>query len=179
MNKAEINVPKDISQRIKTGKPPTSIKTIINRTLGANNNTIIFSNMANDFNSKFLKGVEKKTINGNKKKKNNFGENSNLNMNNINMNKYIDLNKITTNTAVKTQNNFRGDINLLVNDNMTMKNIRNELYKRQELQNLKIKCFLYGAQILQMNEKVGKYKIKKNEKVVVMVDDKMETSSTQ
>ena len=93
MNKAEINLPKDISQRIKTGKPPTSIKTIINRTLGANNNTIIFSNMANDFNSKFLKGVEKKTINGNIMNKNNFGENSNLNMNNINMNKYIDLNK--------------------------------------------------------------------------------------
>ena len=121
MNKAEINLPKDISQRIKTGKPPTSIKTIINRTLGANNNTIIFSNMANDFNSKFLKGVEKKTINGNIMNKNNFGENSNLNMNNINMNKYIDLNKITTNTAVKTQNNFRGDINLLVNDNNSYK----------------------------------------------------------
>ena len=121
MNKAEINLPKDISQRIKTGKPPTSIKTIINRTLGANNNTIIFSNMANDFNSKFLKGVEKKTINGNIMNKNNFGENSNLNMNNINMNKYIDLNKITTNNAVKTQNNFRGDINLLVNDNITNK----------------------------------------------------------
>ena len=121
MNKAEINLPKDISQRIKTGKPPTSIKTIINRTLGANNNTIIFSNMANDFNSKFLKGVEKKTINENIMNKNNFGENSNLNMNNINMNKYIDLNKITTNTAVKTQNNFRGDINLLVNDNNTYK----------------------------------------------------------
>ena len=121
MNKAEINLPKDISQRIKTGKPPTSIKTIINRTLGANNNTIIFSNMANDFNSKFLKGVEKKTINGNIMNKNNFGENSNLNMNNINMNKYIDLNKITTNTAVKTQNNFRGDINLLVNGNNTYK----------------------------------------------------------
>ena len=121
MNKAEINLPKDISQRIKTGKPPTSIKTIINRTLGANNNTIIFSNMANDFNSKFLKGVEKKTINGNIMNKNNFGENSNLNMNNINMNKYIDLNKIITNNAVKTQNNFRGDINLLVNDNITNK----------------------------------------------------------
>ena len=121
MNKAEINLPKDISQRIKTGKPPTSIKTIINRTLGANNNTIIFSNMANDFNSKFLKGVEKKTINGNIMNKNNFGENSNLNMNNINMNKYIDLNKITTNNAIKTQNNFKGDINLLVNDNITNK----------------------------------------------------------
>ena len=120
-NKAEINLPKDISQRIKTGKPPTSIKTIINRTLGGNNNTIIFSNMANDFNSKFLKGVEKKTITGNIMNKNNFGENSNINVNNINMNKYIDLNKITTNNAIKTQNNFKGDINLLVNDNMTNK----------------------------------------------------------
>ena len=121
INKAEINLPKDISQRIKTGKPPTSIKTIINRTLGGNNNTIIFSNMANDFNSKFLKGVEKKTITGNIMNKNNFGENSNINVNNINMNKYIDLNKITTNNAIKTQNNFKGDINLLVNDNMTNK----------------------------------------------------------
>ena len=37
------------------------------------------------------------------------------------MNKYIDLNKITTNNAIKTQNNFKGDINLLVNDNMTNK----------------------------------------------------------
>ena len=118
-NKAEINLPKDIQQRIKTGKPPTSIKTIINRTLGGNNNTIIFSNMANDFNNKFLKGVEKKTISGNIINKNNFGEN--INMNNINMNKYIDLNKITTNTAIKTQNNFKGDINLLVNENMTNK----------------------------------------------------------
>ena len=131
MNKAEINLPKDISQRIKTGKPPTSIKTIINRTLGANNNTIIFSNMANDFNSKFLKGVEKKTINGNIMNKNNFGENSNLNMNNINMNKYIDLNKITTNTAVKTQNNFRGDINLLVNDNITNKILIFKLFEKR------------------------------------------------
>ena len=33
LNKADINLPKDISQRIKTGKPPTSIKTIINRTI--------------------------------------------------------------------------------------------------------------------------------------------------
>ena len=116
LNKAEINLPKDISQRIKTGKPPTSIKTIINRTLGQNNNTIIFSNMANDFNSKFLKGVEKKTITGNIMNKNTFGENNNLNVN-MNLNKFIELNKITTNTAIKTQNNFKGDVNLLVNEN--------------------------------------------------------------
>ena len=117
VNKAEINLPKDISQRIKTGKPPTSIKTIINRTLGGNNNTIIFSNMANDFNNKFLKGVEKKTITGNIMNKNNFAENNNLNLNaNVNVNKFIDLQKITTNLATKTQNNFKGEVNLLANN---------------------------------------------------------------
>ena len=57
--KVDLNMQKD---RIKTGKNPTSIKSIINKTLGGNNNTIIFSNMANDINSKFLKGVEKKSI---------------------------------------------------------------------------------------------------------------------
>ena len=124
INKAEINLPKDISQRIKTGKPATSIKTIINRTLGGNNNnTIIFSNMANDFNSKFLKEVEKKNINGNIINKNNFGEINNLNMNtNNNLNKYIDLHKITTNIPVKAQNNFKGEVNLLAKDINTNKN---------------------------------------------------------
>ena len=118
INKAEINLPKDISSRIKTGKPPTSIKTMINRTLGGNNsNTIIFSNIANDFNSKFLKGVEKKTITGNIMNKNNFAENNNLNLNaNVNVNKFIDLQKITTNLATKTQNNFKGEVNLLANN---------------------------------------------------------------
>ena len=123
INKAEINLPKDISQRIKTGKPATSIKTIINRTLGGNNNnTIIFSNMANDFNSKFLKEVEKKNINGNIINKNNFAENNNLNLNaNVNVNKFIDLQKITTNLATKTQNNFKGEVNLLANNIITNK----------------------------------------------------------
>ena len=123
INKAEINLPKDISSRIKTGKPPTSIKTMINRTLGGNNNnTIIFNNMANDFNSKFLKGVEKKSITGNIINKNNFAENNNLNLNaNVNVNKFIDLQKITTNLATKTQNNFKGEVNLLANNIITNK----------------------------------------------------------
>ena len=108
--KSDINLPKDISNRIKTSKNPTSIKTIINRTLGANNNTIIFSNMANDFNAKFLKGVEKKTIiDGGVIK--NGGDNK------INTNKFIELNKITTNVATKTQNNFKNEVNLLAGDN--------------------------------------------------------------
>ena len=66
------------------------------------------------------------------------------------------------------------DINLLVNDNMTFKDIKTELYKRQEFQNLNIKLFLYGGRNLQVNEKIGKYKIKENDKVLVVVDDGME-----
>ena len=69
INKGELNLPKDISNRIKTGKPPTSIKSIINRNIGGSNNTLIFSDLANDFNSKFLNAVEKRTINGNIMKK--------------------------------------------------------------------------------------------------------------
>ena len=108
-NKGDINLPKDISHRIKTGKNPTSIKTIINRTLGGNNNTIIFSNMANDFNAKFLKGVEKKSIIDG-------GGMKNIMDNKTNINKFIELNKITTNIATKTQNNFKNEINLLAGD---------------------------------------------------------------
>ena len=63
INKNETNPLKEVSYRIKTGKPTNSIKSIINRTLGGNNNTLIFSNMANDFNNKFLKGIEKKPFN--------------------------------------------------------------------------------------------------------------------
>ena len=74
VNRGEINLPQDISHRIKTGKQPTSIKTIINRTLSGINNTAIFSNMENDFNIKFLKGIEKMNINAKGINKNNFGE---------------------------------------------------------------------------------------------------------
>ena len=106
VNKGDINLPKEISKRIKTGKPPTSIKTIINRTLGGNNNTIIFSNMANDFNNKFLKGVEKRILNSNTMNKENK-------INNSNMNKYVDINKITTNLGMKNQNSLKSENNLL------------------------------------------------------------------
>ena len=111
-NKNDINLARDINHRIKTGKNPTSIKTIINKTLGGNNNTIIFSNMANDFNSKFLKGVEKRTIIDGGIIAKNLGDNKMSTMN-----KFIDLNKITTNLATKTQNNFKNEVNLLAGDN--------------------------------------------------------------
>ena len=67
--------------------------------------------MANDFNSKFLKGVEKKSIIEGGPLKN--GVETKIN----NVNKFIELNKITTNVATKTQNNFKNEINLLAGDN--------------------------------------------------------------
>ena len=110
--KNDINLTKDNIQRIKTGKNPTSIRNIISKTLGGNN-TLIFSNIANDFNSKFLKGVEKRTIIDGSYINKNLGDNKISNMN-----KYIDLNKITNNLAMKTQNNFKNEINLLSGDNI-------------------------------------------------------------
>ena len=110
--KSDLNIQKDIPHRIKTGKNPTSIKNIINKTLGGNNNTIIFSNMANDINAKFLKGVEKKTIiDGGVMSKNNVENKIN------NINKFIELNKITNNLPIKAQHNVKNEINLLIGNN--------------------------------------------------------------
>ena len=71
------------------------------------------------------------------------------------------------------------NINLLINDNMTINDIKNELYKRPELQNLRIKCFLYNASNLEKKEKIGKYKVKENDFILVIVDDKEEVMSIQ
>ena len=71
------------------------------------------------------------------------------------------------------------NINLLVNDNMTINDIKNELYKKPELQNLRIKCFLFNATILEKEDKIEKYKVKENDLILVMVDDKEEVNSIQ
>ena len=112
-NKAEINLPQDLSLRIKTGKPPISIKTIINRTLGGTNssNTIIFNNMVNDFNTKLLKDIERKSINRNINTKINKGENT---INKFNVNKFFEMKK--DNLGLKNQNSFKSEINLLEAD---------------------------------------------------------------
>ena len=116
-NKADINLPKDISLRIKTGKPPISIKTIINRTLGGNNSSnIIFNNMVNDFNTKLLKGVDKKAINRNMNNKNNKGDNNKIN--NFNVNKFVDINR--NNFGIKNQNSFKSETNLLEVDKYSL-----------------------------------------------------------
>ena len=62
---------------------------------------------------------------------------------------------------------------------MTINNIKNELYKKPELQNLRIKCFLYNASNLEKKEKIGKYKVKENDVILVMVDNKDEIISIQ
>ena len=116
-NKADINLPKDISLRIKTGKPPISIKTIINRTLGGNNSSnIIFNNMVNDFNTKLLKGVDKKAINRNMNNKNNKADNNKIN--NFNVNKFVDINR--NNLGIKNQNSFKSETNLLEVDKYSL-----------------------------------------------------------
>jgi TPR repeat protein len=62
------------------------------------------------------------------------------------------------------------NINLLIHNKMTINDIKIELYKRQELQNLTIKCFLYGGSNLKDNEIIEKYKIKENDKIIVFVE---------
>ena len=113
-SKVDLTMQKDGPHRIKTGKNPTNIKGMINKTVGGNNNTIIFSNMANDINAKFLKGVEKRSIIDGGIANKNITENKN------NINKFIDLNKITTNLAIKTQNNFKNEVNLLAGNNSNL-----------------------------------------------------------
>jgi len=69
-------------------------------------------------------------------------------------------------------------INLLINEKMKINQIKNELYKKQDLQRLRIKCFLFGGETLKNSETIGKYEIKKDQVVLVMVDDKSEIMST-
>lgn len=62
-------------------------------------------------------------------------------------------------------------INLPINTHMTINDIKNELYKRPELQNYEIKVLLAkGSQMLD-NDTVEKYDIKDNEPVLVIVDN--------
>jgi len=60
-------------------------------------------------------------------------------------------------------------IKLPVNNKMSFNKIKVELYKRQEFQNLEIKCFLFQGNRLEEDKTIEKYKIKENDKIVVMV----------
>ena len=61
-------------------------------------------------------------------------------------------------------------ISLLIHNEMTVNDIKVELYKKKELQNLIIKCLLFNANALNDNEIIGKYGIKENENIIVIVE---------
>ena len=67
--------------------------------------------MVNDFNTKILKDIEKKSINRNINNKINKGENK---INNFNVNKFFEMKK--DNLGLKNQNSFKSEINLLEAD---------------------------------------------------------------
>ena len=69
------------------------------------------------------------------------------------------------------------DINLLIHDDMTIREIKKELYRKNELQGLKINVFIVGGETLKENELVKTYKIK-DKVILVMVTDKSEILST-
>ena len=100
----------------------------------------------------------------------------------INSNKFDYLNP-NKSKKEKFNVNFRlstgREIHLLINEDMTFSEIKNELYKKQELRRLNIKAFLFGGNQLKDNEKVEKYQIQKNQVIVVMVINKTEILSFQ
>ena len=105
-----------------------------------------------------------------------------LSIKKINSKKFNDLNN-NKNSKEKFNVIFRlstgKDINLLINEDMTISEIKNELYKKQDLRRLNIRAFLFNGNQLKDNEKVIKFKIKSNQIVVVMVMNKEEMLSFQ
>ena len=63
------------------------------------------------------------------------------------------------------------DIILPINENMSISDIKNELYKKPELQNYEIKLLLFRGNQLMENDSLEKLKIKENETILVMVDN--------
>ena len=71
------------------------------------------------------------------------------------------------------------DIKLSLNDKMTVNDMKIELYKKNELQNIEIKYFLHNAKILNDNEIIRNINFKNNEKIIAVCDIKRGmTSST-
>ena len=61
------------------------------------------------------------------------------------------------------------DINLPINENMPISDIKSELYKRKELQNYIIKVLLFKGSQLMENDTLQKFKIKDNDTISVLV----------
>ena len=73
---------------------------------------------------------------------------------------------------VKFRLSIGNDISLSIRKDMTIEHIKNELYKKVELQNLKIKVLLYGGEMLLDNSKISENIINNNGIIVVIVEQK-------
>ena len=73
---------------------------------------------------------------------------------------------------VKFRLSVGNDINLSVRKDMTMEDVKNELYKKVELQNLKIKVFLYKGDLLPDKTKINDIEIKNTDIILVIVEQK-------
>ena len=97
-----------------------------------------------------------------------------LSLKKINSDKYKNLdnnlNKLNKKNIVIWLSAGNIDVNLTINDNMTINDMKTELYKKQELQNLQIRYFLYNAKVLDEKESIGKMKFKNNEIIIVVCD---------
>ena len=63
------------------------------------------------------------------------------------------------------------DIMLPINPHMSLGDIKNELYKKPQLQNYEIKLLLFKGNQLMKNDTLEKFKVKDNETVLVMVEN--------
>ena len=70
--------------------------------------------------------------------------------------------RLTDGTEIKTP----------VRKDMTIGDIKNELYKKIELQNLMIKAFLYGGELIKEESKIEEVNLKNNDIVLVIVEQK-------
>ena len=63
------------------------------------------------------------------------------------------------------------DIMLPINPHMSLGDIKNELYKKPQLQNYEIKLLLFKGNQLMENNTLEKFKVKDNETVLIMVEN--------
>ena len=100
-----------------------------------------------------------------------------LSLKKINLNKFNIFHKKVEVNIIKFNAKFHlskggNPINLQINNNMLISEIKDELYKKKELHNLYIKCLLFNGINLANNDTVGFHKIKENSAIIVVVENK-------
>ena len=101
-----------------------------------------------------------------------------LSLKKVQSDKFKSLFSIPNNNSPPFDLNFRlstgKDIKLSVKKEMTMGDVKNELYKNNELQNLEISIFLFGGDQLKNEKIVGDIKIDNNGVILVVVEQKQQ-----